>query len=235
MSNLYVVSTPIGNLQDLTLRAASTIIEAKTIIAESTSKAGILTNFISETFKKPRNPDQKIISMTEDEEELKINSILKILESDDCVLISEAGTPLVSDPGFKLVRKAIALGFNIISVPGATAPIAALAASGLPTDKFLFLGYLSKSQIKKKNDLEKLHNILSKDFSPTVIFFESPHRLIETLEVLLSVFGDIDIVVARELTKVHEEIARKKISIILEGFKLRVPKGEFVVLFSTKS
>src|SRR3989344_2619840 len=148
MTTLYIVATPIGNLQDITLRAATTLTSVPYIIAESASKAGILFEFIKKTFpyistsevgstftavgsKKPN-----IISYSEDEEENKLPYVLKILETSDAALICEAGTPLISDPGFKLVREAVKRGVNVIPIPGASAPIAALSASGLPTDKF---------------------------------------------------------------------------------------------------
>ena len=235
MSNLYIVATPIGNLQDITLRAARTLLASEIIVAESASKAGLLLAYLEREFNIKRHTTQKMISLTEDEEENKIPTIIKSLEHTDVSLISEAGTPLVSDPGFKLVREAVKRGIKVIPIPGASSPIAAISSSGLPTDKFLFLGFLPKSDGKKKAELERLKTkIIDKQFSPTIIFFESPARIVETLNTLLEVFGDIPLVIAREITKMHEEIVTRKISELLALYNQKVPKGEITVLFSTK-
>lgn len=226
MNNLYIVATPIGNLQDMTLRAADTLLSAKIIIAESTSKTGILLDFLEKQFARSRVVNQKVISMTEDEEENKIPSILGILETDDVVLISEAGTPLISDPGFKLVREAIKKGIRIIPIPGPSSVIAALSVSGLPTNRFTFIGFLPRPEAKRKKELAKLIGS-----GATIILFESPHRLIDTLRNIQEVFGNLEIVVARELTKIHEEVRREKITESIEHFTKAPPKGEFVLLF----
>lgn len=226
MPNLYIVSTPIGNLQDITLRAAHTLLNIPLIIAESASKAGILLDFLEKEFNQTRIKGQKIISLTEDEEEHKIVSILQAITESDAALISEAGTPLISDPGFKLVREAIKRGVQIIPVPGPSSVIAALSVSGLPTNKVTFVGFLPKSDSKKENELIKL-----KETNSTIILFESPHRLFQTLRDIQSVFGDLEVVIARELTKIHEEILRGKISYILSKLEQKSPKGEFVILF----
>ncbi|OGH16701.1 MAG: 16S rRNA (cytidine(1402)-2'-O)-methyltransferase [Candidatus Levybacteria bacterium RIFCSPHIGHO2_02_FULL_40_18] len=226
MNNLYIVATPIGNLQDITLRAANILLGSNVIIAESASKAGILLDFLEKEFKRKRINEQKIISMIEEEEENEIPSILKLVETNDVALISEAGTPLISDPGFKLVRECIRRGVRIIPIPGASAFIAALSVSGLPINKVTFNGFLPKSEAKMRAKLVKLKNSDS-----TIVLFESPHRLIKTLKNIQEVFGDIEIVVARELTKIHEEIRRGKISESIEHFEKVKPKGEFVILF----
>ena len=227
--NLYIVSTPIGNLQDITLRAAHVLLKSPTIIAESTSKAGILLEFLKKQFPEFEFTEKQIISLTEDEEDQKIPSILRIIEVNDVVLISEAGTPLISDPGFKLVRQAIKRGINIIPIPGPTAAIAALTASGLPPDKFLFLGYLPKKEGKRHEVLANLKEV-RKIINTTTIVYESPHRLTETLKTVRTVFGDIDIAIARELTKIHEEIRREKISEAIKHFESNKPRGEFAIL-----
>jgi 16S rRNA (cytidine1402-2'-O)-methyltransferase len=229
MSNLYIVSTTIGNLQDITIRAANILLNARIVIAESTSKAGILLDYLEKQFGTKRFADQKIISLTEDEEELKIPSLINQMLDEDAALISEAGTPLVSDPGFKLVRESIKRGINVISIPGASAVIAALTSSGLPTDKFTFLGYLPKKEGKRSESIRKLKEI--KTNLGTIIIFESPHRINETLMGLKNEFGDMEIVIARELTKVHEELRREKISDSLSHFEKIAPRGEFVILF----
>lgn len=228
MNNLYIVATPIGNLQDITLRAANILLESGVIITESTSKAGNLLDFLEKQFKKQRIDGQKILSMTEDEEELKLSSYLSQIEEFGAALIVEAGTPLISDPGFKLVRAAIKKGLNIIPIPGANAAIAAISASGLPTDKFFFLGFLPKSISKKEAIFAKLNEI---PFKTSFIIYESPERVIETFLIMLKTLGDIDIVIARELTKIHEEILRDKISEIIVRFQKNNPKGEFVIMF----
>ena len=230
MSNLYIVATPIGNLQDVTLRAAKILLESKVIVAESTSKAGLLLKYLREVFPdlatKNRGSTPKIVSMTEDEEEREIPSIIQLLEQTDVALISEAGTPLISDPGFKLVREAIKRGVRIIPIPGPSSVTAALSISGLPTNKFTFVGFLPKSEAKRKSEVLKL-----KGSDSTIVLFESPHRVIKTIKSIKDVFGDIEIVVSRELTKIHEEIVRGKASDILAKFEQRPPKGEFVILF----
>ncbi|OGH15386.1 MAG: 16S rRNA (cytidine(1402)-2'-O)-methyltransferase [Candidatus Levybacteria bacterium RIFCSPHIGHO2_02_FULL_39_36] len=230
MKTLYIVATPIGNLQDITLRAADILLSTPVIVAESTSKAGILLEFLEKYFNRKRLTGQKIISLTQEEEENKMSLIVQIVEQNNVALISEAGTPLISDPGFRIVREAIKRDIKIVPVPGSSSPIAALSASGLPTDKFIFLGFLPKSQAKRKKLL-----IQSKDSKSTVIFFESPHRTNETLKDLINALGDIDIVVARELTKIHEEIIRNKAGKILKRFEQKPPRGELTVLFSAKS
>ena len=227
--SLYIVSTPIGNLRDITLRAANVLLSSNIIIAESTSKAGILLDFLKKQFPDVSATDKQIISLTEDEEEQKIPSILRTIEVNDVVLISEAGTPLISDPGFKLVREAIKRGINIVSIPGPTAAITALTASGLPPDKFLFLGYLPKKGGKQHEVLLNLKTIQT-IMSITAIIYESPHRLVETLRTIQIVFGDINIVIARELTKIHEEIRREMVSESIKHFEKKQPKGEFVIL-----
>ena len=222
----YIVSTPIGNLQDITLRAAHTLLNIPLIIAESTSKAGILLNFLEKQFGQKRIVDQKIISMNEDEEEQKIPEIIRRLQENDAALISEAGTPVISDPGFKLVREAIKRGVRVAPVPGPSSVTAALSVSGFPTNKVTFIGFLPKSDSKRKKELIKLRKTNS-----TIIIFESPHRLVQTLIDIRDVFGDIEIVVARELTKIHEEILRGEINDLLSKFEQKPPKGEFVILF----
>ena len=227
MRSLYIVATPIGNLQDVTLRAANTLLAANIIVAESTSKAGILLEFLKKQFPDIKSSEKQIISLTEDEEEQKIPYVLNVLEENDAALISEAGTPLISDPGFKLVREAVRKGVNIIPIPGPSAVIAALSASGLPTDRFLFLGFLPKSMSKKETVFGQIKNL---EFKTTIIIYESPERLLDTLKILLQTLGDIDIVIARELTKIHEEIRRENVTELIAHFQHTQPRGEFVII-----
>ena len=230
MGSLYIVATPIGNLQDITIRAARTLLEAEFLIAESASKAEILLNFIKENFPEIEPAQKRIISLTEDDEENKLPELINILKEHDAALISEAGTPLVSDPGFKLVREAVARQINVVSVPGATAAITALTVSGLPTDKFFFLGYLPKKESKKIDIIKRLGEI-KRILSNTAILYESPHRLLSTLKTIKDNLGEVNVIIARELTKVHEEIRRETVSESIEYFERRDPKGEFVILF----
>jgi len=229
VNNLYIVATPIGNLQDITLRAANILLETGVVVAESSSKAGMLLAYIEKTFDKKRNPKLTIISFSENEEENKIPLILNLLATSDAALISEAGTPLISDPGYKLISSAIKKGVNIVPIPGPNAAIAALSVSGLPTDKFLFLGFLPKKRGKQLSVLENVREIKNIT-SFTVVIYESPHRLVETLENIIEVFGNVDVVVARELTKIHEELRRETIKSAIEHFKSKEPRGEFVIL-----
>jgi len=246
MNTLYIVSTPIGNLQDITLRAAAVLQSVPFIVTESTSKTANLLNYVRSTLPPTPGvndtpgvkgaytpgvggPNQKIISFSEDEEDQKLPQIINLLELNDAALVSEAGTPLISDPGFKLVREAIKRGINVISIPGAAAPIAALTVSGLPTDKFFFVGYMPKKDGKR---IELLTNLLKvkTEIGSTLIIFESPHRLVDSLKSFEQVFGDVNIVIARELTKIHEEVRREKVSECIKYFEEHQPKGEFVIL-----
>ncbi|MDO8269165.1 MAG: 16S rRNA (cytidine(1402)-2'-O)-methyltransferase [Candidatus Levybacteria bacterium] len=218
---LYIVATPIGNLQDITLRALEVLRTVHTIVCEDTRVTSVLLNKFD--IKKP------LIPLNEFNEEQVVYGILKQLETQDVALVSDAGTPLISDPGFRLVNSARKNGIAVIPIPGPSALIAALSASGLPTDKFSFLGFLSKSKTKNLKLLEQYQKL-----ETTVILYESPHRILPTLEVIAEVFGDIEITIARELTKIYEEIITNTASSFIERYKNAPPKGEIVVLFSTK-
>lgn len=229
--NLYIVATPIGNLQDITLRAASTLLSVPYIVTEGASKTCNLLQFVRNNFPNIVNDTNhpKIISYSEEEEEAKLPQIIKILEDKDAALVSEAGTPLISDPGFKLVREAIKRGVNIVSIPGPTAAITALTSSGFPPDKFLFLGYLPKKDGRRQEilgNLKKIRTIMNM----TAIIYESPYRILDTLRAIEQTLGDINIVVARELTKIHEEVRREKVSASISHFENIIPRGEFVIL-----
>ncbi|MBI4100203.1 16S rRNA (cytidine(1402)-2'-O)-methyltransferase [Candidatus Microgenomates bacterium] len=221
---LYIVSTPIGNLQDITLRALEILKSADLILCEDTRRSGIL--LANYQIKKP------LLSYQEFNEMQRIPEIINRLnQGQNIALISDAGTPTISDPGFKLVREAIHQGSQVVSIPGASSILTALTSSGLPTDKFLFLGYLPKKpghRQKLLHDLTTMIHIIR----VTVIFFEAPHRFSKTLQELMEVFGDIEIVICRELTKVHEEIRREKISEATKHFGQVAPKGEFTILIN---
>lgn len=231
MGTLYIVATPIGNLQDITLRAVKTLQSVDAIACEDTRKTGMLLKYIREKIstdvqtKKPL-----LISYYEQNEFKRIPQIITFLKNGGSVaLVSDAGTPTISDPGFKLVRECVKEGVKVESIPGPSSLISALVVSGLPTDKFLFLGYLPK---KPGHRLKLLQNYTLNPIPCTLIFFEAPHRLVKTLEEMKEIFGDIDIVICRELTKVHEEIRREKISEAIKHFEQVVPKGELTILFN---
>jgi len=226
--NLYIVATPIGNLQDITLRAIDTLKKVNYIACEDTRKTGILLKSLNIGHK------LMLFSYYEQTERIRIPNIINLLlNGEDVALVSDSGTPLISDPGFLLVREAREKGIPVISIPGPSALVSALVSSGLPTDKFIFLGFLP---LKEGNRLKLLINIKESNskIEATVIIYESPHRLIKTLRSIESVFGDIAITIAKELTKIHESVFRTGISEAIKYYENMAPKGEFVILFSIK-
>lgn len=225
-NGLYIISTPIGNLGDITKRAIDTLKNLDILLVEDTRVSGkLLKNF---------EIDVKMVSFNEYSEKTKTNSIINLLKEGKKVgIISDAGTPLISDPGFLLVREAIKNDIGVTAIPGPTALIYALSVSGMPTDKFLFMGYLPKKEGKRTNVLKNLTKV-SEYITATVIFYESPYRLLATLRNINEVFGDIDVVICRELTKLHEEIRREKVSEAIKHFSKIPPKGEFTILFHSK-
>lgn len=242
MGTLFIVATPIGNLKDLSLRAIDVLTKVEIIACEDTRHTGLLLKHIKDALHTRsilrqgyslQDKRPTLLSYYEQNEFKRIPQVINALKNGvDVALVSDAGTPTISDPGFKLVRECIAQGIKVESIPGPSSVISSLVVSGFPTDKFLFLGYLPKKPGKRKNLLNELKCFETlKQIHPTIILFESPYRLIETLSDMKEVFGDIDIVVARELTKIHEEIRREKISESVEHFNKTQPKGEFVVLF----
>ncbi|MCL4418158.1 MAG: 16S rRNA (cytidine(1402)-2'-O)-methyltransferase [Actinobacteria bacterium] len=231
MGNLYIVSTPIGNLQDITLRALETLSEVDYIASEDTRKTGIL---IKHYFKgKEIEMSKKVFSYYEQTEIKRIPQIINLLlNGKNVALVSDAGTPTISDPGFKLVKECLKEGIKVVSIPGPTSLISALVSSGLPTDKFLFLGFLPKKPGHRKTMLKNLKKSL-RLINSTVIIFESPYRLLTTLSELKEILGDIEIVIARELTKIHEEVRKDLISNLINHYKTGV-KGEIVILLNLK-
>lgn len=237
MATLYIVATPIGNMEDITIRAIKTLFSVDYIACEDTRKTG---NLIQSIKLKMKNDNLKIknivdsknikfISYYDEVEETKTPEIIDLLEQGNFVaLVSDAGTPLIADPGFKLVRECLKRNIRVESIPGPSSIISALVSSGLPPNQFLFLGYLPTKSNKRKKSLQGLYSCISTSVqsSTTVIFFETPHRIKESLEDLMEVFGDREIVIARELTKMHEEIWRGKVS---EAIK-REFRGELIVL-----
>lgn len=228
MGILYVVSTPIGNLKDITHRAIEVLQSVDGVACEDTRKTGNLLKTLA--IKKP-----DFISYYEQNEARRIPDIITALKNGlSIALVSDAGTPTISDPGFKLIRECIKEGIQVTSIPGPSSVITALSVSGLPTDKFLFVGYLPQKSGHRKTFLTSLKNILllEEKIHPTVIIFEAPHRLVQLLRELQETFGNIDIVICRELTKVYEEVRREKVSEALLHFQKNTPKGEFVILFN---
>ncbi len=215
MGTLYLVATPIGNLEDLSARAIRILKQSGLIAAEDTRVTRkLLTHFDIHT---------RLISYFEHNKLTKLDSVLSALDSGDVALVSDAGTPALNDPGYELVRAALDAGHRVSPVPGPASPIAALIASGLATDAFLFLGYLPRKSSERKTELARVAAL-----PYTLIFLETPHRLVESLGDLAEALGDRRIAVARELTKLHEEIWRGTIRGALEHFN--TPRGEFVLV-----
>jgi len=237
MGTLYIVSTPIGNLQDISIRAIKVLNNVDFIACEDTRKTRLLLKF-SRNYIEPGdvNSHPDLISYYEHNEMARIPQIINALKNNnDIALVSDAGTPAISDPGFKLIRECIRQGIKVESIPGPSSIIQALVISGLPTDKFLFLGYFPKKPGRKKKLLESIKES-NKYIEATIIAFEAPHRLLDTLKEILSNYGDIEIVVARELTKIYEEVKRGSVSDIIKYYSQEIkPKGEFVILFSFKA
>jgi 16S rRNA (cytidine1402-2'-O)-methyltransferase len=220
MSNkgkLFVVATPIGNLQDFTFRAVETLNGVHCIFAEDTRTSKKLINHY--------DIDTKLYSYHDHSSEKEIARLLDILKDQkDVALISDAGTPTISDPGYSLIRECISEGIDVVPIPGASALTAAISASGLPSDAFTFIGFLptKKGRQKKISSLEKLDT--------TLVLFESPHRLLKTLNQLKEVLGERPIVVARELTKLYEEIIRGNFETAIKYFEAKKIKGEIVIM-----
>ncbi len=214
---LYLVATPIGNLEDMTFRALRVLSEVDLVAAEDTRTARKLLSHY--------DIKAKIVSYFEHSGPSKIEYILSTLESGDVALVSEAGMPAISDPGYELVRSAWESGFRVVPVPGASAVIAAVAASGLPTDRFCYFGFLPR----KKGDRKALLSEVAAERA-TMVFFESPHRLLETLGLLVEHLGRRRLVIARELTKLHEEFWRGDTVVALEQWRHREIKGEFTLV-----
>ncbi len=230
---LYIVATPIGNMQDITVRAAKLLLQAKTIACEDTRRAGLFLQELRKEYLERPEEAQKphLISFYEQNEEQKIPQIIEILKSgQDVALISDAGTPSISDPGFTVVREAIKNDIKVEGLPGASSVTLALTVSGLPTDKFTFVGYLPAKEGNAKKMLENIKKS-QESLLTTVIFFEAPHKLVKTLHLVEEVLGNMQIVACRELTKVHEEVIRCSISELIQKYATQEPKGEFVLLF----
>lgn len=220
---LYLVATPIGNLNDISKRAIETLREVDLIACEDTRRTGLLLHNLG--IKKD------LMSYYEENEQKQIPKIMSELKvGKNVALVTDSGTPAISDPGFRLVREAIAEGLNVDSIPGPSAVLTALTLSGLPTNQFLFFGFPPPKEGKRKELFTRIKN-MQETSKFTAIFFESPYKLVSSLKSLQEIFGDIDIVICRELTKIYQEIRREKISQSLEHFSKKKPKGEFTILF----
>ena len=215
---LYLVATPIGNLEDITLRAIRILKEVDLIAAEDTRQTLKLLNHFEIS--------KKLISYHRHNEDIKKDLLIeKLLEGQNIAIVTDAGTPAISDPGEEIVKEAIKNNIKVIPIPGACALINALIASGLDTKEFSFYAFLPLNKKLRKNKIEEI-----KKDGKTAIIYEAPHKLINTLNDILINLGDRNIVLARELTKIHEEFIRGNVSEIVNKYKENEPKGEFIIL-----
>jgi 16S rRNA (cytidine1402-2'-O)-methyltransferase len=216
---LYVVSTPIGNMDDITLRAINILKQVNLIVAEDTRYTLKLLNH--------HHIKNRLFSCYEHNEVKRSSELADMMnEGKDIALVTNAGTPTISDPGFKVVQRSLSANINVVPVPGVSAAITALSVSGLPTDSFVFIGFLPRKTGKRHTLLESLI------YEPrTLIFYESPRRLVNTLQEFLQIFGDREAVLAREMTKLHEEFIRGSISGIIDQVQsVGEIKGECTIL-----
>lgn len=221
MGTLYLVATPIGNLEDISARALRILRQVRLIAAEDTRQTRkLLSHYDIHT---------PLISYHEHNKLTRLEDVLSALAQGDVALVSDAGTPALNDPGYELVRAALHAGHTVSPIPGPCAPIAALVTSGLPTDAFLYLGYLPRKAAERQRLLKSVI-----DLPYTLIFLETPHRLLKALADLETILGDRQIAIARELTKIHEEIWRGNISQARLYFSQNPPRGEFTLILEGK-
>lgn len=214
--SLYLIPTPIGNLDDITVRGLNTLKTVDVILCEDTRDTGLLLSHY--------DIKKKLVSCHEYNEDKMIETVVSMLKDGlNIGLVTDQGTPIISDPGYIVSRGVIEAGYNVISLPGATAFVPALTSSGIEPSPFLYYGFLNSKSSKQKTELEALKNL-----KYTIIFYESVHRMKETLSNMLSVLGDRKIAVCRELSKIHEEIVRDNISNIIP--LVDTMKGEFVIV-----
>ena len=223
MGILYIVPTPVGNMEDMTLRAIRILKEVDLVLAEDTRTSSFLLKHFG--------INQHLISHHKFNEHGTANSIVERLKSGQTIaLITDAGTPGISDPGFYLAREAIAAGIEVQTLPGATACIPALVSSGLPCDRFCFEGFLPQKK-GRQTQLESL-----RDEVRTMVFYESPYRVLKTLQQFSDIFGgDRRVSVCREISKVHEESVRGTLEEVIAHFTEKEPKGEFVIVLAGKT
>jgi 16S rRNA (cytidine1402-2'-O)-methyltransferase len=223
MGTLYVVATPIGNLEDITLRALRVLREVRVIAAEDTRHTRkLLSHF---------GISAPAMSYHQHSPQARREALVAALAEGDVALVSDAGTPALSDPGYELVRDAIAAGYPVVPVPGPAAAISALVASGLPTDQFTFIGFLPRRPAERRATLDEL-----RAEPRTLIFYEAPHRVMACLDDVLATFGDREIALARELTKVHEEWLRGTVSSVRNRMVNGIgPRGEYTLVVAGAS
>ncbi|MFC1659127.1 16S rRNA (cytidine(1402)-2'-O)-methyltransferase [Pseudomonadota bacterium] len=218
-SGLYIVATPIGNLGDMTFRAIETLKQVDLIMCEDTRVTGKLLQ------KFEIKNSMRVYNDNSDKETREYILKLIMKENKSIALVSDAGTPLISDPGYKLVKDCIKQGVFITSLPGASALTTALSLCGLPTNRFMFCGFLSSKVVERKNELKNLINV-----NATFVFYESPNRLVNLLDNINEVMENPRCCVLRELTKLHEEIKTESAQLLLNYYKSNPPKGEIVVI-----
>ncbi len=222
MHTLYIVPTPIGNLEDITLRALRVLKEASLIAAEDTRTTGrLLAHFDIHT---------PLTSYHEHNELAKLDTMLEALAAGDVALVSDAGTPGLSDPGYQLIKAAIERGVRVEPLPGPSALLPALVASGLPTDRFAYLGFLPRKASARRAALKAVS-----DLPMTLVFYEAPHRLVETLRDMQAVFGTRQAAIGRELTKLYEEIWRGPLDAAIAAFEATPPRGEITLVVAGKA
>ncbi len=220
---LYIVPTPLGNLEDISARAIQCLRSCDFIVAENPSTTHKLLQLL-------KLPKKEVIQFADHNEVKVLPKISERLNNETACLVSDAGTPAISDPGFRIVRECRKLGIQVVSLPGASAAITALAGSGLPTDKFLFNGFLPKTEPKLLRLIEE-----SKTVEATLIAYESPQRLLKTVGVIQKNYPEINLVIARELTKLHEEYIHGTSTEVLDTLKNKPSiKGEITLLLSFK-
>lgn len=220
---LYIISTPIGNLKDITLRALEVLKSVDLVFAEDTRKAGILL--------KHYQIDKPVLSFYDHNKVSRTKKVLGFLrEEKDIALISEAGTPGISDPGFYLIRACVEAGVSFTAIPGPSAVINALVLSGLPTDSFYFAGFLSPKKARRRRQLKELSF-----YKTTLIFFESPHRVIACLEDVKEYFPQKPTVLVREMTKVYEQAVRGTPDTLFVYLQNHPPKGELVIVLNNRT
>ena len=220
-ASLYLIPTPIGNLDDITVRALKTLETVDFILCEDTRETGKLLS--------KYNIKKKLVSCHEfNEDKIKSNVVDELSKGMNIGLVTDQGTPIISDPGYIIAREVIRCGYNVISLPGATAFVPALTSSGISPSPFLFYGFLNAKNSKQKSELESLKNL-----KYTMIFYESVHRIKDTLKNMFEVFGDRNISINREISKIHEEICRGKISELID--LVDEMKGEFVIIVEGNS
>ncbi|MEN6298360.1 MAG: 16S rRNA (cytidine(1402)-2'-O)-methyltransferase [Anaerolineaceae bacterium] len=217
MGTLFLVATPIGNLEDISQRAIQTLQQVNLIACEDTRHSRKLLSHYHIT--------TQVTSYFEHNKYSKIPAILEALARGDVALISDAGTPGLNDPGYELINQALDKGYPVSPIPGACAPIAALVASGLPSDAFLFVGYLPRKKSERQQRLLQLV-----DLPYTLILLEVPHRLVACLKDMLDIFGNRRIAIAREMTKIHEEIFRDSLQSAIDYYSANEPRGEFTLV-----